>query len=88
MQGQPSQRRRVYVCVGRRPAATVFLAKHPPRTALAGFGPVPAGLKVREAVRRLNGLVSLTRLFPGAEDDFFRSAGIVQSAVDARLHPP
>ena len=54
VQGQPSRRRRVYVCVGRHPAATVFLAKQPPRTALAGFGPVPAGFKVREAMRRLN----------------------------------
>jgi excinuclease ABC subunit C len=54
VQGQPSYRRRVYVCVGRRPAATVFLAKQPPRTVLAGFGPVPAGFKAREAVRRLN----------------------------------
>jgi len=54
VQGQPSNRRRVYVCIGRRPAATVFLAKKPPRTALAGFGPVPAGFKAREALRRLN----------------------------------
>jgi excinuclease ABC subunit C len=54
VQGQPSYRHRVYVCVGRRPAATIFLAKQPPRTALVGFGPVPAGFKVREAVRRLN----------------------------------
>jgi excinuclease ABC subunit C len=53
VQGQPSHRRRVYVCVGRRPAATIFLAKQPPRTALAGFGPVPAGFKAREALRRL-----------------------------------
>lgn len=54
VQGQPGRRRRVYMCVGRLPAATVFLAKQPPRTALAGFGPVPAGFKVREAMRRLN----------------------------------
>jgi excinuclease ABC subunit C len=54
VQGQPWLRRRVYVCVGRRPAATVFLAAQPPRTASASFGPVPAGFKVREAVRRLN----------------------------------
>lgn len=54
VQGQPSFRRRVYVCIGRHPAATVFLAKQPPRTALAGFGPVPAGFKAREAMRRLN----------------------------------
>lgn len=54
VQGQPGRRRRVYICVGRRPAATIFLASEPPRTALAGFGPVPAGLQAREAVRRLN----------------------------------
>jgi excinuclease ABC subunit C len=54
VQGQPRHRRRVYVCVGRRPAATVFLAKEPPRTAFARFGPVPAGFTAREAVRRLN----------------------------------
>ena len=54
VQGQPTYRRRVYVCVGRRPAATIFLAKQPPRTALASFGPVPAGFRAREAVRCLN----------------------------------
>lgn len=54
VQGQPGQRRRVFICVGRAPAAMVFLAKRPPRTALAGFGPVPAGFKAREAMRRLN----------------------------------
>jgi excinuclease ABC subunit C len=52
--GQPSYRRRVYVCVGRRPAATIFLAKQPPRTAQLAFGPVSSGLPAREAVRRLN----------------------------------
>jgi excinuclease ABC subunit C len=54
VQGQPWLRRRVYVCVGRQPAATLFLAQQPPRTAAESFGPVPAGFKAREAVRRLN----------------------------------
>jgi excinuclease ABC subunit C len=54
VQGQPTYRRRVYICVGRRPAATIFLAKQPPRTALASFGPVPSGFRAREVVRRLN----------------------------------
>ena len=54
VQGQPGRRRRVYVCVGRRPAATVFLAKEPPRTASVSFGPVPGGFMACEAVRRLN----------------------------------
>jgi excinuclease ABC subunit C len=52
--GQPAYRRRVYICVGRQPAATVFLAKKPPRTATFAFGPTPAGFKAREAARRLN----------------------------------
>jgi excinuclease ABC subunit C len=52
--GQPTRRRRTYVCVGRAPAPYVFLARVPPRTASAFFGPVPAGVKAREAVRRLN----------------------------------
>jgi excinuclease ABC subunit C len=52
--GQPTRRRRSYVCVGRRPAPYVFLAAQPPRTAFAYFGPVPSGVKAREAVRRLN----------------------------------
>jgi excinuclease ABC subunit C len=54
VQGQPDRRRRGYVCVGRRPAPYVFFAGRPPATALARFGPVPAGEKAREAVRRVN----------------------------------
>ena len=55
VQGQPYQRRRrVYVCVGRRPAPYVFTAAAPPRTARHIFGPVPNGDTVREAVRRVN----------------------------------
>ncbi len=54
VQGQPTHRRRVYFCVGRQPAATLFLAKRPPRTATFAFGPTPAGFKAREAARRLN----------------------------------
>jgi excinuclease ABC subunit C len=54
VQGQPNRRRRGYVCVGRRPAPYVFLAGKPPATAFARFGPVPAGAKAREAVRRVN----------------------------------
>ncbi len=54
VQGQPNRRRRGYVCVGRRPAPYVFLAGRPPATAFARFGPVPAGFKAREAVRRVN----------------------------------
>jgi excinuclease ABC subunit C len=54
VQGQPHRRRRIYVCVGRKPAPYVFTSARPPRTARQVFGPVPAGDKVREAVRRVN----------------------------------
>jgi len=54
VQGQPTFRRRVYVCVGRQPAPYVFLSARPPKTAAALFGPIPAGEQARLAVRRLN----------------------------------
>ncbi len=54
VQGQPTRRRRGYVCVGRQPAPYAFLAGRPPSTALAVYGPVPTGPKAREAVRRVN----------------------------------
>jgi excinuclease ABC subunit C len=44
----------VYVCVGRRPAPYLFLAKRPPSTAFAAFGPIPAGRTAYDAVRRVN----------------------------------
>src|SRR5262249_14915687 len=52
VQGQPGRRRPQYICLGRRPAPHAFLARQPPAGALACFGPVPAGRRVREAVRR------------------------------------
>ncbi len=54
VQGQPKRRRRVYVCVGRRPAPYAFATASPPKTAFACFGPVPGARQAREAVRRLN----------------------------------
>jgi excinuclease ABC subunit C len=54
VQGQPRRRRRVYVCLGRRPAPHVFLAAKPPTTAQVVYGPIPAGETARAAARRLN----------------------------------
>jgi excinuclease ABC subunit C len=54
VQGQPSRRRHTYVCLGRRPAPYVFLSSRPAANVLACFGPVPAGQRAREAVRRIN----------------------------------
>jgi excinuclease ABC subunit C len=54
VQGQPHRHRHTYVCLGRRPAPYVFLSSRPAANVLACFGPVPAGQRAREAVRRLN----------------------------------
>jgi excinuclease ABC subunit C len=70
VQGQPARRRCVYVCVGRRPAPYVFLSSKPPATALALFGPIPAGEKAREAVRRVNDRFGL-RDCPQAQEMVF-----------------
>lgn len=54
VQGQPARRRLVYVCLGRRPAAHVYLAPRLPRHGGACFGPISAGERARQAVRWLN----------------------------------
>lgn len=54
VQGQPLRRRQTFVCLGRRPAPTVYHTRKPPRTALGVFGPVPLSMRTVEAVRRLN----------------------------------
>jgi excinuclease ABC subunit C len=87
VQGQPARRRRGYVCVGRRPAPYVFFAARPPRTALAVFGPVPAGTTAREAVRRVNDWFRL-RDCPQAGHDLRRPAGVVPGAAIGRLPAP
>jgi excinuclease ABC subunit C len=54
VQGQPRRHRRTYICLGRWPAPYLFLARRPSATILAHFGPVFAGRRTSEAVRRLN----------------------------------
>jgi len=54
VQGQPLRRRLTFVCLGPKPAPYAFLAANPPRTAGSVFGPIPAGPRAQEAVRRLN----------------------------------
>lgn len=54
VQGQPLRRRHTFVCLGRQPAPYAFLAPNPPRTAQSVFGPIPAGRRAHDAVRRLN----------------------------------
>jgi excinuclease ABC subunit C len=74
VQGQPKRLARTYVCLGRQPAPYVFLAARPPAGALAHFGPVPAGRRAREAVRRLNDWFGL-RDCPQAQEMIFADQG-------------
>jgi excinuclease ABC subunit C len=59
VKGQPRRPRRVYVCLGRRPAPYAFLAYRPASTAQVVYGPVPAGKTARAAVRYVNDLFRL-----------------------------
>jgi excinuclease ABC subunit C len=96
VQGQPKRRRRVYVCVGRRPAPYVFLARRPPATASVAFGPVSAGWNARESVRRLNDWYRL-RDCPQAQQMVFadqaelfpvlRAAGCIRHEIGNCLGP-
>jgi excinuclease ABC subunit C len=96
VQGQPRRRRRTYVCLGRRPAAYLFLACRPAASVLASFGPVPAGRQAREAVRRLNDWYGL-RDCPQAQEmtfaeqrEFFsvlRSAGCLRHEIGTCMGP-
>src|SRR5262245_7448107 len=54
VQGQPRRMRRVYLCLGRRPAPHAFVAGRPPATAFASYGPLPGVRRAREAAARLN----------------------------------
>lgn len=96
VQGQPTRRRRGYVCVGRQPAPYAFLAGKPPSTALAAYGPVPAGVTAREAVRRINDWYRL-RDCPQAQEMVFadqnelfpmvRAPGCIRHEIAACVAP-
>ena len=70
VQGQPGRLRPIYVCLGRQPAPHVFLSRRPPGGALAIFGPIRAGRRAAEAVRRLNDWFQL-RDCPRAQEMVF-----------------
>jgi excinuclease ABC subunit C len=52
--GQPSNRKRTFVCIGRPPAPYVFLTTEPARSCQAYFGPVLMNRYTKQAVRLLN----------------------------------
>lgn len=52
--GLPGRQRFSYICLGRKPAPYLFLARQPTAEARAAFGPIPGSSRAAEAVRRLN----------------------------------
>lgn len=96
VQGQPLRRSVTFVCIGRSPAAYVFLSRRPPEDVLARFGPVSNSRKIAEGVRRLNDLFGLRDcpqpqemvfaedidLFPGE-----RSVGCLRYEIGTCLGP-
>jgi excinuclease ABC subunit C len=74
VQGQPTGLRFSYVCLGRKPAPYVFLARRPPAGALASFGPVPSGRRAGDAVRRFNDCFRL-RDCPQSQEMVFAEQG-------------
>jgi excinuclease ABC subunit C len=96
VQGQPHRHRHTYVCLGRRPAPYVFLSSRPAASVIAGFGPVPAGQRAREAVRRLNDGFAL-RDCPQKQEMVFadqgelfpepRAAGCIRHEIGSCLGP-
>ncbi len=70
VQGQPLRFQKAFVCLGRAPAPYLFLTRRPPATAIATFGPIPAGRRALAAVCRLNDLFQL-RDCPQAQEMVF-----------------
>ena len=54
VQGQPGQRRYVYICLGKSPAAHVYLSRLPTGKEVACYGPLVGYQKASDAMRRLN----------------------------------
>lgn len=96
VQGQPLRRRLAFVCVGRAPAPYVYLSRKITPRVQAAFGPVTAGKRAREAVRRLNdgfGLRDCPRpqemIFPDEKELFaeVRAPGCLRMEIGACLGP-
>jgi excinuclease ABC subunit C len=94
--GQLPGRRRTYLCLGHPPAPHVFLSRRLPKGLLGAFGPVPAGPRAAEAVRRLNDWFRL-RDCPKPQEMVFadqielfpiaRSAGCLRLEIGTCLGP-
>jgi excinuclease ABC subunit C len=96
VQGQPTRRRRCYVCLSRHPAPYLHLTARPSARAVACYGPVPASRRAQEAIRHLNDLFRL-RDCPQSQEMVFadqgelfpvaRAAGCIRHEIGTCLGP-
>jgi excinuclease ABC subunit C len=93
--GQPARRRLTYVCLGRSPAAYIFLSGTPASRSKC-YGPVRAGWRTREAVRHLNDSFKLrdcpnkqTMVFAGQRELFpiLHAPGCLRYEIGTCLGP-
>jgi len=96
IQGQPRLYRRAFVCLGKRPAPYIYLARRPPAGAVGCFGPVFPGPRLREAIRRLNDSFRLRdcpqpqEMIFANESELFpviRAAGCIRHEIGTCLGP-
>jgi excinuclease ABC subunit C len=96
VQGQPLRRRLTYVCLASPPAPYLFLSRHITARVQAAFGPIGAGARATEAVRRLNDWFRLRdcpqpqeMIFPDQGDLFtdFRAPGCLRMEIGTCLGP-
>jgi excinuclease ABC subunit C len=83
VQGKPHQWQYTHVCLGRPPAPYAFLSCQPPRNVSAVFGPISAGRRAADAVRRLNDLFGL-RDCPQSQTMIFADQA---ELFERELHP-
>lgn len=96
VQGQPLRRRLAFICLGRAPAPHLYLSRTITSRVQAAFGPITAGARAVDAVRRLNDYFRLRdcpqpqemifpdqpELFPGVRDP-----GCLRMEIGACLGP-
>lgn len=57
--GQPRRKSRVYICLGRAPAAYAFMCRKPPKTFHSLVGPIPFSPRIKAALRYINDAFTL-----------------------------
>ena len=96
VQGQPLRRRLTFLCLGRSPAAYLFLSRNITSRVQAAFGPITHGQQAQDAVRRLNDFFQLRdcpqpqeMIFPDQPELFtgVRDPGCLRMEIGSCLGP-